>query len=247
MLVSISAASATVRAIGPACDKVGAAVVGQNGTRPYCVLLPARPVKLHGRRIEPPPSVPIASGVIPAATEAAAPALEPPGVFAGFHGLRVMPVSGQSPTALQPNSLVVVLPIRIAPACRMRSTAGASAGATVAALGREAEQNSQPPAAPTCLGEHRPPRRGFHGAPRLAAAAAARAAASACLSMIRKKLLRLACVAAARPSARRVTSTGEISRAAMRRASSRAVMKSKSADMRARIGLRRREGKPAVD
>jgi hypothetical protein len=76
--------------------------------------MPASPVKPHGMRTEPPPSVPSASGVMPAATQAAAPALEPPGVLAVFHGLRVMPSSGLSPTALQPNSLVVVLPIRIA-------------------------------------------------------------------------------------------------------------------------------------
>ena len=45
-------------------------------------------------RTEPPPSVPSANGVMPAATDAAAPALEPPGVLARFQGLRVMPVSG---------------------------------------------------------------------------------------------------------------------------------------------------------
>src|SRR5690349_17089746 len=231
MLASMSAASATVRAIGPTCDSVGAAVVGQTGTRPYCGLIPARPVKLQGMRIEPPPSVPIASGVIPAATEAAAPALEPPGVFAGFHGLRVMPVSGQSPTALQPNSLVVVLPIRIAPARFMRSTGGASAAATLSAMVREPKQNGTPPTATRSLTENGPPCSGPSAAPRITASSAACAAASACWSMIRKKALRLACVASARPSARRVTSTGEISRAAMRRASSRAVMKSKSEDM----------------
>jgi hypothetical protein len=36
-----------------------------------------------GRRIEPPPSWPMASGVMPAATAATAPPLEPPGVSAG--------------------------------------------------------------------------------------------------------------------------------------------------------------------
>src|SRR5262249_31786241 len=91
MLMSRSAASATLRAIGPTCESVGAAVVGQTGTRPYCGLMPARPVKLHGMRIEPPPSVPSANGVMPAVTAAAAPALEPPGGFAVFHGLRGMP------------------------------------------------------------------------------------------------------------------------------------------------------------
>ena len=195
-------------------------------------------------RIEPPPSVPSASGVIPAATEAAAPALEPPGVLAGFHGLRVMPVSGQSPTALQPNSLVVVLPIRIAPACFMRSTAGASAAATLSAMVREPKQNGTPPTAIRSFAENGTPCRGPSGSPRMTASSAARAAASACSSMIRKKALRLPCVASARPSARRVTSTGDTSRAAMRRASSRAVMKSNSADMRPRIGLHPGEGKP---
>src|ERR1700682_6328147 len=107
--------------------------------------MPARPVRQHGMRIEPPPSVPSPNGVIPAATEAAAPALEPPGVFAGFHGLRVMPVSGLSPTALQPNSLVVVLPIRIAPAFLARSTKGASAAAILPAMQREPNAKRSPP------------------------------------------------------------------------------------------------------
>ena len=87
-------------------------------------MIPNSPEKLQGTRIEPPPSVPSAKGVIPAATEAAAPALEPPGVLARFHGLRVIPVSRLSPTGLQPNSLVVVLPIRIPPAACARSTDG---------------------------------------------------------------------------------------------------------------------------
>ena len=106
-----SAASSTVRAIGPTCASVVVADTGHTGMRPNCPLMVARPVKQPGMRTEPPPSVPSANGVTPAATEAAAPALEPPGVFPRFHGLRVMPVSGLSPTALQPNSLVVVLPI----------------------------------------------------------------------------------------------------------------------------------------
>src|SRR5258708_29944436 len=122
MLVSSSAASAIECAIGPTCESVGAAACGHTGTRPNWALMPERPVRQHGRRIEPPPSVPSANGVMPAATEAAAPALDPPAVLARFHGLRVMPVSGLSPTALQPNSLVVVLPMRIAPAALARAT-----------------------------------------------------------------------------------------------------------------------------
>ena len=115
------------------------AEVGHTGTLPKWPLMPASPVKQHGIRIEPPPSVPNANGVMPAATEATAPALDPPGVFAIFQGLRVMPVSGLSPTGLQPNSLVVVLPIKIAPAALARSTAGASAAATLPTAAFEPE------------------------------------------------------------------------------------------------------------
>ena len=132
-----SAASSTVRAIGPTCASVVVADTGHTGMRPNCPLMAASPVSAPGMRTEPPPSVPSAIGVMPAATDAAAPALEPPGVFARFHGLRVMPVSGLSPTPLQPNSLVVVLPITIAPARLTRSTDGASAAATLSAMARE--------------------------------------------------------------------------------------------------------------
>jgi len=59
-------------------------------------------------RIDPAPSLPRCSGAMPAAHAAAAPALLPPEVRSGFHGLRVTPVSGLSPSAFQPNSGVVV-------------------------------------------------------------------------------------------------------------------------------------------
>src|SRR5262245_30060988 len=137
MAVSSRAASRTLRAMGPTWASVGVAEVGHTGTRPKCALMPARPVKQHGMRTEPPPSVPSANGVIPAATDAAAPALEPPGVLARFQGWRVIPVNGLSPTGLQPNSLVVVLPMRIAPAALARSTAGASTPAMFLAIVRE--------------------------------------------------------------------------------------------------------------
>ena len=42
-------------------------------------------------RIEPPPSVAVAMGASPAATAAAEPPLEPPGVNSRFQGLRVVP------------------------------------------------------------------------------------------------------------------------------------------------------------
>ena len=45
-------------------------------------------------RIEPPPSVPSASVVMPPATAAPAPPEEPPEVYSRFHGLGVIPQSG---------------------------------------------------------------------------------------------------------------------------------------------------------
>ena len=84
------------------------------------------PQNADGVRIDPAPSLPRCSGAIPAAAAAAAPALLPPEVRDRSHGLRVMPVSGLSPNAFQPNSGVVVLPRITAPASRSRATAGVS-------------------------------------------------------------------------------------------------------------------------
>jgi hypothetical protein len=70
----------------------------------------------------PPMSVPIASGVIPAATDAEAPPEDPPGVKAGSHGLRVTPDSRLSVRPNMASSGVVVLPMMTAPAARSRST-----------------------------------------------------------------------------------------------------------------------------
>ena len=66
-------------------------------------------------RIEPPPSLPVASGHRYAASAAAAPPLDPPGVWSGFQGL---PPSGPSrfwqvPT--MPSSEALVLPRMTAP------------------------------------------------------------------------------------------------------------------------------------
>jgi hypothetical protein len=168
---------------------------------------------------------------MPAATDAAAPALEPPGVLFKFHGLRVMPVSGLSPTPLQPNSLVVVLPITIAPAFFTRSTEGASAAAILSAMQREPKAKRSPPIAIRSLMEIGTPCRHPNGSPRITAASACRAAAIARSGIRKKNALSEACVASARSSARRVTSTGETSRRAILPRSSIAVIASRSADM----------------
>ena len=97
MAESSKAASRTVRAMGPATETWPKEPSGHCGTRPKLGLSPTTPDQAAGMRMEPPASVPICKGPKPAAAAAAAPEEEPPGVCAGFQGLRVMPVAGQSP------------------------------------------------------------------------------------------------------------------------------------------------------
>src|SRR5699024_8378949 len=96
------------------------------GTSPHVGLIPQTPVKLAGIRMDPPPSVPVASGPIPAATAAAAPPLEPPGVVDRSHGFLVTPVSGLSVTPFHAISGVVVFPTKTAPCSRSRAVTGES-------------------------------------------------------------------------------------------------------------------------
>ena len=72
--------------------------------------MPNRPQQEAGVRIEPPPSLAWAAGTMPAATAAAAPPEEPPGVRSGSQGLRVGPKASGSVTGSRPNSGVLVLP-----------------------------------------------------------------------------------------------------------------------------------------
>src|SRR5262247_2617126 len=99
--------------------------------RPYVALSPKTPQNAAGLRMEPPPSVPTASGARPAATAAPAPPDDPPGVRSRFHGLRVRPKIRLSVMPTQPSVGVLVLPTMMAPAAFMRATAGASSPGTL--------------------------------------------------------------------------------------------------------------------
>ncbi len=77
---------------------------------------PTRPQHAAGIRIEPPPSLPCATGTMPAATAAAAPPEEPPGVRSRSHGLRVGPNSRASLVGRIPYSGSVVVPTMTKPA-----------------------------------------------------------------------------------------------------------------------------------
>ena len=89
-------------------------------------------------RIEPAPSEPSAAGTMPAATAAAEPPLEPPGVCSGFQGLRVIPYVLDSVNGHSRSSGALVRPTRTAPASRRRRTTSESALGR-AVLGRGAE------------------------------------------------------------------------------------------------------------
>src|SRR5581483_12431114 len=79
--------------------------------------MPTMPQYAAGRQIEPIVWLPSATGQRPAATAAADPLLEPPGVRPGAAGLRV------GPGAKYAISVVTVLPTTIAPAATSRVTA----------------------------------------------------------------------------------------------------------------------------
>src|SRR5215471_5378620 len=91
--------------------------------RPCEGFSPTTPQYPAGRKVEPTVCDPSASGVMRAATEAADPLEEPPGVCSAFHGFRVLLGS------MNAKAVVVTLPSRTAPAARKRAVAVASAGA----------------------------------------------------------------------------------------------------------------------
>src|SRR5471032_1463639 len=95
---------------------------------PYVGLMPVTPHMAAGCRIEPPVSVPVAAGVRRAATAAAEPPDEPPGIAALSHGFFTGPnaeFSFEEPIA---NSSQFVLPSVTMPAPLNRSTTVASNG-----------------------------------------------------------------------------------------------------------------------
>ena len=75
------------------------------------------------------PSEAVAAGQSPAATAAALPPLEPPGLRSVSQGLRVIPKAGPSVSPMIASSGRLVLPITTAPAARSRRTSSPSARA----------------------------------------------------------------------------------------------------------------------
>src|ERR1700721_4505870 len=98
-----------------------------------------------GWRIEPPVSVPMASGASYAATAAADPPDEPPGIRVRSHGLRLGPKAEFSVEEPMANSSMLVLPMMIAPACRSRLVTVDSYGGCQPPRRREPPGGGMPP------------------------------------------------------------------------------------------------------
>src|SRR6478736_4026063 len=108
---------------------LNASASGQVEIRPRWGLMPTRLVHAAGMRTLPAPSEPMAAATRPAATAAALPPDEPPGVWLHAHGFRVCPKPGPLVNGHWPNSHVLVFPTITAPAARSRRTTSASAAA----------------------------------------------------------------------------------------------------------------------
>src|SRR5579863_8485159 len=125
---SSTAAAAKATSATPAPNRPAVSRCHDTGLTPtigisrYDGLNPATPQYAAGRITEPAVCVPKVIGTKPAATAAAEPADEPPGVCARLCGLRV--ADGTSDA----NCVVTVLPIMTPPARRVSATAVASAG-----------------------------------------------------------------------------------------------------------------------
>ena len=122
--------SATDRDSTPSETRKLCPASGPTETRPRAGFRPTSPQHDAGIRIDPPPSLPCATGTIPAATAAAAPPLDPPGVRSVFHGFRQGPNRRGSVVGRMPISGIEVLPTITNPASRSRRTRNASCRGT---------------------------------------------------------------------------------------------------------------------
>src|SRR3954470_14861470 len=95
---------------------------GANVLRLRVGFSPTSPQQAAGARMDPQPSEACAIGSMRAATAAAAPPLEPPEMWARFHGLRVGPCNFGSQVSESPSSHVLVRPKITSPAFFRRFT-----------------------------------------------------------------------------------------------------------------------------
>src|SRR6185369_12409697 len=123
------AASSTVRAHGPPwSSELEKATMPYRETAPYVGFTPTVPVTEAGCRMEPPVSVPMASGAMCAASAAEEPPPEPPGILVRSQGLPVGPYALFSVDDPMANSSMFVLPRMTTSAALRRLVSVASYG-----------------------------------------------------------------------------------------------------------------------
>ena len=117
---------------------------GPSGLRPRVGFRPNTPQHDAGILIEPPASLPCAIGVMPTATAAPAPPLEPPGSRSSDHGFRVGPNSRGSVVTPMASSGRLVLATVISPAALYLRTSSESAVETLCRSDALASVNRTP-------------------------------------------------------------------------------------------------------
>ncbi len=147
------------------------------------------------------------------ATATAAPPEEPPGVSAGFQGLRVTPVSGLSFTPFQPRSGMVVRAKMSMPASRSRAMWGWSSASITGSRVRLPARFGRSFAPWFSLIASGTPSSGPRASPFIQRASDSRAAAIAPSGRIRLKGFSFSCTGAALARHASSTSTGESLRA----------------------------------
>ena len=130
---SSPAVSRTVRLTHSSTPSPASARAGPTVVLPWLGLSPTSPQHEAGIRMLPPPSEALANGTIPAATAAAAPPLDPPGVRSSAHGLRVAPQATGCVVGRLPISGLFVRPAITRPAALKRATSVVSAVSILAA------------------------------------------------------------------------------------------------------------------
>ena len=134
---SAIAQSPRVRAIGPGWSRLPlSGKTPRSGSAPRVGLIVDVPDSADGMRSEPAVSVPVASGIIPAASAAAEPPLEPPGVRSSARGL---PTWSVDPPAA--HSCVWRCPTSTAPAALRRAHTSLSASGFSTTAWLEAVRN----------------------------------------------------------------------------------------------------------
>ena len=131
--------------MGPVtCNVSHTQSVGCVGTSPTEGRSPTIPQNDAGMRSDPPRSVPSASAIMPVASAAAPPPVDPPALRLGSHGLRVRPNTSLNVLAPAANSGQFVLPRITAPACAKALDDERIFLRDVVGINRRAERGPQP-------------------------------------------------------------------------------------------------------